>query len=150
LFKFIRNNIGFFLLYTFQSKLLFQIKTTFIGKKFYNFLNKKWFFDKIYNEFIGQFFFKFGYSVSYKVVDRGIFEVLGPHGLSTVISKKALNIYKLQTGYLYHYTFIILIGSTLLLGGRQFWLIFGNILDYRIVIIFFISSFFIINMKQKD
>jgi hypothetical protein len=34
-------------------------------------------FDKIYNYF-GQFFFKFGYSVSYKFIDRGIFEILGP------------------------------------------------------------------------
>ena len=139
-----------FLLYTFQSRLLFQIKTSFLGKKIYNFLNKKWFFDKVYNEFIGQFFFKFGYSVSYKIVDRGIFEILGPHGLSTLILKKSSNLYKLQTGYLYHYTFIILIGSTLLLGSREFWLIFGNFVDYRVIAIFFLSSFFIINMKHKN
>jgi len=149
LFKFIGTTLAF-LLYTFQSKLLFQIKTSFLGKKIYNFLNKKWFFDKIYNEFIGQFFFKFGYSVSYKIVDRGIFEILGPHGLSTMILKKSLNLYKLQTGYLYHYTFIILIGSTLLLGSRQFWLIFGHFADYRVIVIFFLSSFFIINMKYKN
>ena len=65
-----------FILYEFQSKLLFQIKTSFFFKKVYNFLSKKWFFDKVYNEWIGQFFFKFGYSVSYKIVDRGIFEML--------------------------------------------------------------------------
>jgi hypothetical protein len=53
-----------------------------VGKKIYNFLNRKWFFDKIYNEYFGQFFFKFGYSISYKFVDRGIFEILGPTGLS--------------------------------------------------------------------
>nr|YP_009495517.1 NADH dehydrogenase subunit 5 [Psammoneis japonica]AWQ64247.1 NADH dehydrogenase subunit 5 [Psammoneis japonica] len=139
-----------FLLYTFQSKLLFQVKTSFVGKKIYNFLNKKWFFDKVYNEFVGQFFFKFGYSLTYKVVDRGIFEILGPHGLSTVISKKALNLYKLQTGYLYHYTFIILTGSTLLVGSRQLWLLFGNFTDYRIFVIFFLLCFFVINMRQKN
>lgn len=136
-----------FILYTFQSKLLFQIKTSFFGKKVYNFLNKKWFFDKIYNEYIGQTFFKFGYSVSYKIVDRGIFEILGPSGLSTTISKKAVNLYGLQTGYLYHYTFIILVGSTLLLGARQLWVIFGEYLDYRISIIFFVAAFFINKSK---
>jgi hypothetical protein len=51
-----------------------------LGKKIYNFLNRKWFFDKIYNEYFGQFFFKFGYSISYKFIDRGIFEILGPTG----------------------------------------------------------------------
>ena len=39
-----------FILYEFQSKFLFQIKTLFFFKKVYNFLNKKWFFDKIYND----------------------------------------------------------------------------------------------------
>jgi NADH-ubiquinone oxidoreductase chain 5 len=45
-----------FLLYHFKSDLLFKIKTSILGKKIYNFLNRKWFFDKIYNEFLGQFF----------------------------------------------------------------------------------------------
>ena len=45
-----------FTLYRFRSKLLFKLKISFIGKKIYNFLNKKWFFDKVYNEQIGQFF----------------------------------------------------------------------------------------------
>jgi retron-type reverse transcriptase len=70
-----------FVLYQFQSKLLFQIKTIFFFKKIYNFLNKKWFFDKVYNEWVGQFFFKFGYSVSYKVrvnsVRRGLWKGIG-------------------------------------------------------------------------
>ena len=138
-----------FIFYNFQSKLLFQIKTSFFGKKIYNFLNKKWFFDKIYNELIAQTFFKFGYSVSYKLVDRGIFEILGPHGLATTISKKAVNLYGLQTGYLYHYTFIILMGSTFLLGVRQFLSNFGEFVDYRIMVIFFIAFFFINNSKSK-
>ena len=138
-----------FFLYTFKTKVLFQIKKSYFGKKIYNFLNKKWFFDKIYNEYIGQFFFKFSYSASYKIVDRGIFEILGPNGLSFVASKKALNLYKLQTGYLYHYTFIILITSTLLLGSRKFWLIFENLIDFRIFIIFFVSTFFIVNFKKQ-
>jgi len=138
-----------FIFYIFFNKFLFQIKTSFYGKKLYNFLNKKWFFDKIYNDYLAQFFFKIGYSVSYKTVDRGIFEIFGPSGLSNTILKKALSLSKLQTGLLYHYTFIFLVGSTFLLGNRQFWLIFGKFLDFRIFIIFFIFSFFIINLYIK-
>ena len=62
--------LGFFssyALYNFGSRLLFSVKISTIGKKVYYFLNRKWFFDKIYNEYLGQFFFKFGYSISYKV-----------------------------------------------------------------------------------
>ena len=103
-----------------QVKNLFSFKISNFGKKIYNFLNKKWFFDKVYNEYIGHFFFKFGYNVSYKIIDRGIIEIFGPMGLSTSISKKSSNITKLQTGFLSLY-FINLIGSTLILGFRQFW-----------------------------
>jgi NADH-ubiquinone oxidoreductase chain 5 len=77
---------GFFFsyaIYSFGYRLLFILKISTIGRAFYCFLNRKWFFDKIYNECLGQFFFKFGYSISYKFIDRGIFEILGPTGLSS-------------------------------------------------------------------
>ena len=138
-----------FLLYTFSSKLLFQFKISFIGKKIYNFLNKKWFFDKVYNEYVSQFFFKFGYNVSYKIIDRGIFEIFGPMGLSGSISKKSALVSGLQTGYLYHITLVMLIGSTVLLGMRQFWLIFGDFFDFRIFIVVFLGCFFLIKTEKK-
>ena len=138
-----------FLLYTFSNKLLFQIKISILGKKIYNFLNKKWFFDKVYNEYIGQFFFKFGYNVSYKIIDRGIFEIFGPMGLSGSILKKSAKVAGLQTGYLYHITLIILLGSTLILGVRQFWLILGDFFDYRLFIVLFLSVFFLQNNVKK-
>jgi NADH-ubiquinone oxidoreductase chain 5 len=112
--------ISSFLLYLFGSKILVKIKISKLGKKFYNFFNKKWFFDKIYNEYISQYFFTISYTVTYKIIDRGIIEIFGPMGLSSIITKKALFISKLQTGYLYHYTFLMLIGLTIILGVRQF------------------------------
>ena len=138
-----------FLLYTFSSKVLFHFKISFIGKKIYNFLNKKWFFDKVYNEYIGQFFFKFGYNISYKIIDRGIFEIFGPMGLSKSISNKSTLISKLQTGYLYHITLIMLIGSTILLGFRQFWIIFGDLFDFRLFVVIFLLSLFLITSKRN-
>jgi NADH-ubiquinone oxidoreductase chain 5 len=139
-----------FFLYTFQTTLLFKIKTLFIGKKIYNFLNRKWFFDKIYNDYFGQFFFKFGYSISYKFVDRGIFEILGPTGLSSVALNIAYSLHKMQTGKLYHYTLIILIGVTSLLCFRQIWLTFEYMLDYRIFILIFILVFFLLNSVSNS
>ena len=137
-----------FLLYEFQSKLLFQLKTSFVIKKFYNFLSKKWFFDKVYNEWVSQFFFTFGYSGSYKIVDRGIFEMLGPRGVSTVSTRTSYNLSNLQTGYLYHYTFLILIGSTFLLGFIKFWEIFGTYADPRVGLLLLVFSFFVVNNRN--
>ena len=96
----------------------------------------------------GQFFFKFGYSISYKFVDRGIFEVLGPSGISSVVLQVASNLHKLQSGYLYHYAFSILVGASLLFTIRGLWLFFGYYIDYRIFILFFVILFFLSNFKK--
>ena len=77
-----------FLLYTFFNNFLFKLKISVLGKKLYNFLNRKWFFDKFYNEYIAQNLLKFSYRICYKIIDRGIVEVLGPMGLSKIITKK--------------------------------------------------------------
>jgi NADH:ubiquinone oxidoreductase subunit 5 (subunit L)/multisubunit Na+/H+ antiporter MnhA subunit len=108
-----------FTLYNFQSKTLFNLKISSTGQKIYNFLNKKWFFDKLYNEQFCQFLFNFSYETSYKVVDRGIFEILGPHGITRVLFKLASTVSKIQTGYIYHYTFVFLVGLTLILAFYQ-------------------------------
>jgi NADH-ubiquinone oxidoreductase chain 5 len=136
---------GFFLalfLYVFKSKILFKIKLSFIGKKIYNFLNRKWFFDKIYNEFFNQFFFKFGFSVSYKFFDRGIFEMIGPKGLSVISLRIGYELRKVRTGYLYHSNFLILIGATTFFFFRYFSFIldlFAYFLDPTILFFIFIS-----------
>ena len=131
-----------FFVYTFSTEFLFKLKTSYIGKKFYNFLNKKWFFDKVYNELITQALFKFSFNTSYKLIDRGIIEIFGPMGLTNLISKRSLTLSKFQSGFLYHYTFIILIVCTLLLGLNQFWFFFGGSVQLNLFIIFLLSAFF--------
>jgi NADH-ubiquinone oxidoreductase chain 5 len=137
-----------FFLYNFQSSILFHLKTSFFGRKLYNFLNKKWFFDKIYNELFGQFFFKFGYTMSYKVIDRGTFEIIGPTGLSSVALNVAHKFHKAQTGSLYHYTLMILTMVAVVLLLRQSWLVFEYNIDYRGLMLIFVAFFFILNSKN--
>jgi NADH-ubiquinone oxidoreductase chain 5 len=98
-----------YIFYIFNFKFLFKLKLSQIGKKIYFFLNRKWFFDKIYCEYIGQLFFNFAYSTSYKFIDKGIFEILGPTGFSNIVLRVSLNLNKLQTGYIYHYMSILLL-----------------------------------------
>lgn len=129
-----------FLLYKFFNDFLFVVKFNY--RNLYNFLNRKWFFDKLYNEFFTQRFFKFSYDVSYKLIDRGIIEILGPLGLSYITLKKAYFLAKIQTGYLYHYSFVILLSVTFLLGIKQLWFFLGVLIDFRLFVIFLLNGFF--------
>jgi NADH-ubiquinone oxidoreductase chain 5 len=104
-----------FYLYSFNVRSLYLIKMSSTGRKLYNFLNKKWFFDKVYNEWVTQSFLYFAYHISYKLIDRGIIEFFGPMGLTNLLSRESKNMQNVQTGFLYHYAFIMLIGGTLLL-----------------------------------
>jgi proton-translocating NADH-quinone oxidoreductase chain L len=106
----ITGAITSFLAYAYFSKELYQMKISFIGRKIYTFLNRKWFFDKVYNEYIVQGALTFGYQTSYKAVDRGLIEMLGPYGISHSIYNTSINISKMQSGHLYHYAFIMLLG----------------------------------------
>jgi len=90
---------------------VYNFKMSKLGQSFYLFLNKKWYFDKVYNEFINQSVLKFGYDISYKTIDRGLIENLGPHGLSNLFYSRNFNFLRFQTGLIYHYTFITLIGA---------------------------------------
>ncbi len=84
------------------------------NQKIYNFLLNKWYFDEVYDfvfvqpvKKLGLFFWKSG---DINTIDR-----YGPDGLSKlvkIISNKAVNF---QSGYLYHYAFVMLIGFSIIL-----------------------------------
>jgi len=123
---------------------IYNFKMSKIGQSFYLFFNRKWFFDKVYNEFINQSVLKFGYDISYKVIDRGLIENLGPYGLSNLFYGKNFNFLNYQTGLIYHYTFAMLIGAVcfITLLGLSFSLYFN------LFVLFFILLFiFLINSK---
>ena len=98
------------LLYHFFFDFFYNIKISFIGLYIYNFLNRKWFFDKIYHEFISQNCLNFGYNVSYKLIDKGIIELMGPLGITNMLLKTGDSFIKFQTGFIYNYALIILLG----------------------------------------
>ena len=136
-----------FLFYTFQSTLLFKFKLSFLGKKFYNFLNRKWYFDKVYNEKFSQKGFISGYTFTYKTIDRGLFEMFGPAGLSKIIVNQANLLNKLQTNYLYHITMFILVGVSIGICIGPVWLKFGEYIDYRIIFVLLTIPFYKIFKK---
>jgi NADH:ubiquinone oxidoreductase subunit 5 (subunit L)/multisubunit Na+/H+ antiporter MnhA subunit len=99
--------------YHFFPHLLFHIKTSRLGRPLYFFLSNKWYWDWLYNQTIAKPFLNFGHIVSYKVLDRGLFEALGPSGLSQGVQYLARSFSLLQSGYIYHYAFVLFSSTTL-------------------------------------
>ena len=93
-----------------------KIIKNFVSKnpRFYNFFINKWYFDEIYNfifveniKKIGLFFWKKG---DINTIDR-----FGPDGLSKLVKNISNRAVNFQSGYLYHYAFVMLIGFSILL-----------------------------------
>jgi proton-translocating NADH-quinone oxidoreductase chain L len=104
-----------YLLYSFSTRQLYSFKVSLLGRRLYTFLNRKWFFDKVYHEFISQSALSLGYHTTYKAIDRGIIEILGPYGISNSVQSQSKKMAEVQTGYLYHYAFVMLVGVTVLI-----------------------------------
>jgi len=98
-----------YFLFCFNLSSFYKIKQTKNFKLIYNFLNRKWYFDRVYNQFFGQNSLSLGYHHTYKDIDRGIIEVFGPFGITQGIKDMSTNIKQIQTGFLYHYLFLFLV-----------------------------------------
>jgi NADH-quinone oxidoreductase subunit L len=86
----------------------------------YEFLLNKWYFDELYDlifvrptKWLGRFLWKFG--------DGYVIDGFGPDGVSARVLDVTRNVVKLQTGYVYHYAFAMLIG----VAGLITWFMFG-------------------------
>jgi len=77
----------------------------------FRFLSQKWYFDNIYNFYIGGFFFKAGLLLFYKLVDKGFLEVYGPLGLFNSIAGLSIVFSKRQSGYVYNYMSLLVFCS---------------------------------------
>jgi len=130
-----------YIFYNSFSKELYLFKISFLGRKIYTFLNRKWFFDKVYNEYVAQSALSFGYHTSYKAIDRGIIEMLGPYGISNTVYNISSKISKAQSGYLYHYALVIFSGVTLLIFFIGLWDFVYYMIDGRLLFIYLLSIF---------
>jgi NADH-quinone oxidoreductase subunit L len=86
----------------------------------YEFLLNKWYFDELYDlifvrttKWIGRTLWKVG--------DGYLIDGFGPDGVSARVLDVTRNAVKIQTGYLYHYAFAMLIGA----AGLITWFMFG-------------------------
>jgi NADH-quinone oxidoreductase subunit L len=95
-----------------NKELLKQIAD--VNKPLYQFLLNKWYFDELYNVLfivpskkMGLFLWKF--------FDIKIIDGFGPDGISALIKKCSLKANKFQSGFIYQYAFVMLLGFSALL-----------------------------------
>jgi proton-translocating NADH-quinone oxidoreductase chain L len=120
----------------------YRMKTGLVGRKIYTMLNKRWFFDKVYNDFVGEKALDFGYSTSWKRLDKGCFEVVGPYGIANVFPSWSRHVSRLQSGIIYHYAVIMLLGLTLAITLVALWDILEAIVDPRFYFLFLMTFLF--------
>ena len=101
-------------LYHFSPNFLIDLTESSIGREIYTFLNGKYLFDVVYNNYIIAGGLHLGYIIS-KVLDRGVIENVGPYGLSTVLLNTGNNIGKLDTGIITTYALYITLALLTLL-----------------------------------
>ncbi len=77
----------------------------------YKFLLNKWYFDELYNVLFVKPAFWFG-RLFWKRGDEGIIDRFGPNGSAAVVKFGSGLSGKLQSGYVYSYAFVMLIGLT--------------------------------------
>jgi NADH-quinone oxidoreductase subunit L len=87
----------------------------------YRFLLNKWYFDELYDKIFVKPCFSIGRGL-WKVMDGWIIDGLGPDGISETVRRAAIKVSALQTGYLYHYAFAMLIGVVVIVT----WYLFGH------------------------
>jgi NADH-quinone oxidoreductase subunit L len=81
----------------------------------YRFLLNKWYVDEVYDfvfvrgaKWLGRFLWRTG--------DGTIIDGLGPNGISARVVDVTRGVVRLQTGYVYHYAFVMLIGVAALVS----------------------------------
>ena len=97
-----------------------------LSKKFsliYNLFFNKWYFDELYDYLFVKSFIKFG-NFFWKKGDEGTIDRFGPNGISNLVKNISSKSIIIQSGYIYHYAFAMLIGLVVLIT----WLL----LDYGI------------------
>jgi NADH-quinone oxidoreductase subunit L len=85
-----------------------------INKPLYNFLVNKWYFDELYEILFIKPSKKIGL-ILWKFFDVKTIDGFGPDGVSSLIKKFSIKANKFQSGYIYQYAFIMLLGFSALL-----------------------------------
>ncbi len=98
-----------FTYYLFVKNKNFPTQLVNINKPLYEFLFNKWYFDEIYDILFVKSSKRFGLFL-WKFFDIKVIDGFGPDGISGLIKKFSIKANKFQSGYIYQYAFVMLLG----------------------------------------
>jgi proton-translocating NADH-quinone oxidoreductase chain L len=137
--SFIGAGLSYFLYLFYVNFMVFFKSNTKLGYNLYSFFSKKWYFDLIYNNYVVLPLLKFGYTVTFKYLDRGLIELVGPTGLVKIIPFISLLFSSFQSGFLHHYLFVLAFSFTALLAL----VVFGFYLNFIFSLVFIFANLFL-------
>jgi hypothetical protein len=87
--------------------------------------------------------FKFSFKVPYYLIDKGLIELFGPMGIIYKVRGLSLGMSQVQSGFIYQYTFLILVGIFFYFNLVFSFLFLKDVisLDYVLFSFFFLLSF---------
>ena len=100
--------------YLFVKNKNLSVQIASVNKPLYEFLLNKWYFDEIYDALFIRPCKKFGLFL-WKFFDIKLIDGFGPDGISGIIKKLSIKANKFQSGYIYQYAFVMLLGFSALL-----------------------------------
>jgi NADH-quinone oxidoreductase subunit L len=100
-----------FFMYTWATDVPARLAARFNGV--YRFLLNKWYFDELYDFLFVRPAFAIGRGL-WKGGDGAVIDGVGPDGVAAATLRIARNAVRLQTGYIFHYAFTMLIGVLIL------------------------------------
>nr|BCT02609.1 NADH dehydrogenase subunit 5 [Medakamo hakoo] len=132
------------------SRAIYAFKMTSFGRSLYTMASRRWFFDQVYNQFFAQKALDFGYHISWKTLDKGWFEVLGPYGIIHTFPKWSRRLGTLQSGLIPHYAVLMVLGLTLAITCIALWDVLEGFVDPRLYFLFFVTFLFTLNASSTD
>jgi proton-translocating NADH-quinone oxidoreductase chain L len=132
-----------YFLHSFELSFFYSIKNKSQFKSLYNFLNKKWYFDRIYNEVLNKNILYIGHHYTYKDIDRGFIEKIGPSGVVETIIFIFSYCKAFQSGFVFHYFLMFSLVTFLLV----LFLIYFTFFQIPFIMAFFLCSYFFFEKK---
>jgi len=106
-----------YLLYLYRSEWPALLATQFVG--LYKFLFNKWYFDEVYNAVFVVIAKRIGH-VFWQRGDLSIIDGYGPDGIAQQALKIASRVSRAQSGYIYHYALVFMLGFAALIAWVWF------------------------------
>ena len=138
-----------YIFYLLTYNLSILVSQTRAFEYLYWFLVKKWYFDLIYNNLFVFNLLNAFYTHTFKLVDRGFIEVLGPLSITRYVNKASMLLSLLQTGHMYNYIFLMMLSIVIFISIIM--IKYYMLVNFRLILILIITLLLILtNFKAID